>query len=50
VQGRDGAIGVLPRAAWLERLRDAGFEAEERPHVGSDHGFIHSLLVCRKLS
>ena len=43
-------LGVFPRAAWLERLRSAGFEVEERPHVDSDHGGRHSLLVCRKVT
>jgi len=42
--------GVFPRATWFDLLRSAGFEVEERPHVASDHGFVHSLLVCRKKS
>jgi SAM-dependent methyltransferase len=43
-------MGVFPRATWLERLAGAGFAVEEREHVASDHGYVHCLLVCRKLS
>jgi len=41
-------MGLFPRATWLDLLQRAGFEVEERPHVASDHGYVHSLLVCRR--